>query len=189
MNKKKEKQLEELKEKMLIDNKLPLSTNLVFGEGRADAEILLIGEAPGLREDIEVRPFVGRSGKLLTVTLEEIGLHRNDVYITNIIKRRPPENRDPLPEEIEIYKPYLQKQIEIINPKIIVTLGRFSMNFFITTAKITRDQGKIFKIDNYLVIPMFHPAACLRATKVLMEFKKSFKRLPKIIEKYDKLMK
>jgi len=189
MNKKKEKQLEELKEKMLIDNKLPLSTNLVFGEGRADAEILLIGEAPGLREDIEVRPFVGRSGKLLTATLEEISLHRNDVYITNVVKRRPPENRDPLPEEIEIYKPYLQKQIEIINPKIIVTLGRFSMNFFIPTAKITKDQGKVFKIGDYLIVPMFHPAAGLRATGVLNEFKKSFKRLPKIIEKYDKLMK
>jgi len=185
----KEKELQELKEKMLKDKKLPLSTNLVFGEGSAQAEIFFIGEAPGLNEDILKRPFVGRSGKLLTAMIEEIGLTRDDVYITNVVKRRPPENRDPLPEEIEIYKPYLQKQIEIINPKIIVTLGRFSMNFFITTAKITRDQGKIFKIDNYLIIPMFHPAACLRATKVLMEFKKSFSKLPKIIAKYDELMK
>ncbi len=185
----KEKQLEELKEEMLADKSLPLNTNLVFGEGRVDAKILLIGEAPGLKEDIEIRPFVGRSGKLLTATLEEIGLKRSDVYITNIIKRRPPENRDPLPEEIEAYKPYLQKQIEIIKPKIIVTLGRFSMNFFIPTAKITKDQGKVFKIDNNLIIPMFHPAACFRATRVLMEFKKSFSKLPKIISKYNELIK
>lgn len=189
MRKKKEKQLEELRKKMLSDKRLLLNTNLVFGEGKADAEILFIGEAPGLKEDIEIKPFVGRSGKLLTANLEEIGLDRKDVYITNIIKRRPPENRDPLAEEIEIYKPYLKKQIEIINPKIIVSLGRFSMNFFIPKGKITRDQGKIFKVDNYLIIPMFHPAACLRATKVLMAFKKSFKKLPKIIAKYDEIIK
>ena len=185
----KEKELQELKEKMLKDKKLPLSTNLVFGEGSAQAEIFFIGEAPGLNEDILKRPFVGRSGKLLTAMIEEIGLTRDDVYITNVVKRRPPENRDPLPKEIEIYKPYLQKQIEIIKPKIIVTLGRFSMNFFIPTAKITKDQGKVFRIGDYLIVPMFHPAAGLRATGVLNEFKKSFKRLPKIIEKYDKFMK
>lgn len=185
----KEKELQELNQKMLKDKKLPLSTNLVFGEGSAQAEILFIGEAPGLNEDTLKRPFVGRSGKLLTAMIEEIGLERSDVYITNIVKRRPPENRDPLPEEIEIYKPYLQKQIDIIKPKIIVTLGRFSMNFFIPTAKITKDQGKVFKVGDYLIVPMFHPAAGLRATRVLNEFKKSFKRLPKIIEKYDKSMK
>ncbi|HPT08600.1 MAG TPA: uracil-DNA glycosylase [bacterium] len=185
----KEKLLQELNEEMLKDKKLSLKTNLVFGEGSAQAEILFIGEAPGLKEDMLKRPFVGRSGQLLTKMIEEIGLARSDVYITNIVKRRPPENRDPLPEEIEVYKPYLQKQIDIIKPKIIVTLGRFSMNFFIPTAKITRDQGKVFKINNYLIVPMFHPAAGLRSTGVLNEFKKSFKRLPKIIGKYDELMK
>ena len=150
--------------------------------------IFFIGEAPGLKEDQLVRPFVGRSGQLLTKTIESFGLKREDVYISNIVKRRPPENRDPLPSEIEAYKPYLKEQIEIINPKIIVTLGRFSMNYFIPTAKISRDQGKIFKVDNYLIIPMFHPAAALRGTTTLNQFQKSFKKLPTVLKKFDELM-
>lgn len=185
----KEKLLDNLKNKIINDKKLPLQeSNLVFGEGSPEAEIFFIGEAPGLKEDQLVRPFVGRSGQLLTKTIESLGLKREDVYISNIVKRRPPENRDPLPSEIEAYKPYLKEQIEIINPKIIVTLGRFSMNYFIPTAKISRDQGKIFKVDNYLIIPMFHPAAALRGTTTLNQFQKSFKKLPTVLKKFDELM-
>lgn len=185
----KEKLLDNLKNKIINDKKLPLQeSNLVFGEGSPEAEIFFIGEAPGLKEDQLVRPFVGRSGQLLTKTIESLGLKREDVYISNIVKKRPPENRDPLPSEIEAYKPYLKEQIEIINPKIIVTLGRFSMNYFIPTAKISRDQGKIFKVDNYLIIPMFHPAAALRGTTTLNQFQKSFKKLPTVLKKFDELM-
>jgi DNA polymerase len=180
--------LQALYEKMLADTKLPLQTNLVFGEGSPEADIVFIGEAPGLNEDLQKRPFVGRSGKLLTASIEEIGLRREDVYITNIVKRRPPENRDPLPLEIEAYKPYLKEQLEIINPKMVVTLGRFSMNYFLPSAKITRDQGKIFCIGGSLLMPMFHPAAALRGTTALSEFKRTFKKLSLALKKYDKLV-
>lgn len=170
--------LQNLKSKILKDKKMPLlSSNLVFGEGSARAKIVFIGEAPGSNEDREGRPFIGRSGKLLTTCLEEIGLKREDVYITNIVKRRPPENRDPLPEEIEAYRPYLREQLEIIKPKIIVTLGRFALNYFIPDIKISQSQGQIFRLDNMILIPMFHPAAALRGTKILNQFKKSFKKV------------
>ena len=156
---------------------------LVFGEGSLVADIFFIGEAPGAKEEELLRPFVGRSGQLLTKMLESINLKREDVYISNIVKRRPPENRDPTASEIKAYLPYLKKQIEIINPKVIVTLGRFSMNCFMPTGKITRDQGKIFKLNDRLLIPMFHPAAALRGTKNLNAFKAGFLNLKKLLEK------
>ncbi len=162
---------------------LPLkgSANLVFGEGDPDCKVLFIGEAPGQSEDEQKRPFVGRSGQLLNKLIEEIGWKREQVYITNIVKRRPPENRDPLPEEIEAYKPYLARQIEIINPKIIATLGRFSMNYFLPFAKITRDQGKTFEADGRLIYPLFHPAAALRNPESMKSLRESFLRLPDIV--------
>src|SRR3972149_809629 len=137
-----------LEKEMEADDALPLRniSYLVFGEGNPDAEVLFIGEAPGFHEDRLRRPFVGTAGKLLDKLIGEIGWKRSDVYISNIVKRRPPENRDPMPEEIEAYKPYLAEQIEIINPKIIAPLGRFSMNYFLPFAKISRDQGKVFEI-------------------------------------------
>lgn len=177
--------LEKLSAEMAADKFLPLrQSNLVFGEGSIDAQVMFIGEAPGLNENLQKRPFVGRGGQLLNEMLEEINWKREDVYITNIVKRRPPNNRHPLPVEIAAYRPYLARQIEIINPKIIVTLGRFSMNYFIPTAKITRDQGKIFYIDGRLIFPIFHPAAALRSTRVLEQFLKSFKKLPIVVAKY-----
>lgn len=178
-------QLQALEVELISNEALPLrAANLVLGEGSLDAEVMFIGEAPGFYEDQAKRPFVGRSGQLLDKMIQKIGWQRQDVYITNIVKRRPPENRDPLPEEIEAYKPYLARQIEIINPRIIATLGRFSMNYFLPTAKISRDQGKLFKIskDRFLV-PLFHPAAALRATGVLNELEASFKKLPAMILK------
>lgn len=180
--------LKKLEEELQADTKLPLQeANLVFGEGNINTKVLFIGEAPGQREDELKRPFVGRSGQLLDRMIEVIGWKRADVYITNIVKRRPPNNRDPLPEEIESYKPYLTRQIEIINPEIIVTLGRFSMNYFLPTAKISRDQGKVFRAGKWFIAPMFHPAAALRGTTVLNQFQESFKKLSAIIKKIEEV--
>ncbi len=190
-------QLRELEKEMVNDNLLPLQgSNLVFGEGSIDSKVVFIGEAPGFHEDQQRRPFVGRSGQLLNKLIESVGWKRADVYITNIVKRRPPENRDPLPEEIEAYKPYLARQLEILNPKIIVTLGRFSMNYFIPAAKISRDQGQVFKWGKgdemggkgfRFIVPLFHPAAALRSTQNLEALTASFKKLPAIIKKVESL--
>jgi len=179
-------------ERELNTGNLPLKgkANLVFGEGNINCSVMFIGEAPGFNEDLQKRPFVGRSGQLLDECLRNIGWKRSEVYITNIVKRRPPENRDPLPEEIESYKPYLARQIEIINPKIIATLGRFSMNYFLPFAKISQDHGKVFTVKDptpqgsggasRIIFPLYHPAAALRATGVLNELKADFKKLPDI---------
>jgi DNA polymerase len=185
--------LRKLEQDMMNDASLPLASraNLVFGEGSPGCEVMFIGEAPGYNEDVERRPFVGRAGQLLRRMIREIGWREADVYITNIVKRRPPENRDPLPEEIEAYRPYLAQQIDIIAPRVIVPLGRFSMNYFLPEAKITRDQGRAFRVParqgagegggNLLVVPMFHPAAALRAPAVLQAFQETFRRLPAIL--------
>lgn len=183
------KALEELKNKILEDASLPLrESNLVFGEGNPNAEVLFIGEAPGFYEDREGRPFVGQAGKLLNKLFEEVGWQREQAYITNIVKRRPPANRDPLPEEIKAYDPYLKTQIEILNPKIIATLGRFSMNYFFPYAKISKDQGQIFWWHDKLLYPLYHPAAALRSTTVLEDLKKSFRKLPQLVKDFDKLL-
>jgi DNA polymerase len=185
----KEKQLQALEIKITAEKSLPLlESNLVFGEGSPDAAVMFIGEAPGFYEDREKRPFVGRAGQLLNKLIEQIGWKREEVYITNIVKRRPPENRDPEPHEIEAYKPYLKEQIEIIDPKIIAPLGRFAMNYFLPSAKISRDQGKVFKIGARLIVPLYHPAAALRSTEVLSELEKSFKKLPEIVKRYEELI-
>jgi uracil-DNA glycosylase len=177
-------ELEKLKSEMESDKSLPLpESNLVFGEGNPDCEVLFIGEAPGFNEDKEKRPFVGRAGQLLRKNIRDLGWREADVYITNIVKRRPPENRDPNPEEIESYKPYLTQQIDIIAPKLIVPLGRFSMNYFLPAAKVTRDQGKLFKVGNYFILPMLHPAAALRGNENMKAFEETFKKLPNALEK------
>lgn len=180
----KEKELEKLKKKMTRDESLPLDSNLVFGEGSVSAKVLFVGEAPGKNEDEAGRPFVGRAGKLLDKLIGELGWSRSDVYITNIVKRRPPENRDPLPEEIALYKPYLTKQIEIINPLLVVTLGRFSMNYFLPHAKISKDEGKTFKVDGRFIYPLFHPAAALRSPKNWGgALRRSFLKIPAVLRK------
>src|SRR3989338_4858076 len=185
----KEEDLQKLEEEMRADTALPLQeSNLVFGEGNINCQVMFIGEAPGLNEDMQKRPFVGRGGQLLNATLQEIGWKRENVYITNIVKRRPPNNRDLMPEEIAAYQPYLTRQINSINPKIIVTLGRFSMNYFIPSAKISRDQSKVFYLDGRLIVPIFHPTAALRSTGVLNQFKTSFKKLLLIVAKADEII-
>ena len=178
--------MEKIRKEMVAAN-LPLQTNLIFGEGNINAKVMFIGEAPGRDEDAQIRPFVGRGGQLLRQCIREAGYKEEEVYITNIVKRRPPDNRDPLPEEIEAYKPYLTRQIEAIAPPVIVTLGRFAMNYFLPDAKITRDQGKIFRIGGHCVVPMLHPAAALRAPAMMRLFRETFLKLPKIIEKCESL--
>ncbi len=181
-------ELRELEQEIASDAALPLQgANLVFGEGSPDCDVMFIGEAPGMTEDQLKRPFVGRAGQLLDKLIQGIGWKRQDVYITNIVKRRPPDNRDPLPEEIEAYKPYLARQIQIINPKIIAPLGRFAMNYFLPTAKITRDQGKVFRVGDRFVAPLLHPAAALRGTGAMQSLEGAFKKLPLIVKKYEEL--
>jgi DNA polymerase len=174
--------LRRLESEMATDESLPLSgANLVFGEGDPDCAVMFVGEAPGFHEDRLKRPFVGRGGQLLDECIKSIGWKREGVYITNIVKRRPPENRDPLPEEIEKYKPYLAKQIEIISPKVVVALGRFAMNYFLPLAKITHDHGRVFRVDGRLVVPVYHPAAALRSTEMMKTMREDFKKLPDIV--------
>lgn len=176
----KEVELAQLQKTLEEDTSLPLSTTLIFGEGSVNAPVVFVGEAPGAKEDELGRPFVGRSGQLLRECIRNAGYAESDVYITNIVKRRPPENRDPSPEEIAAYKPYLKRQIEIINPMVIVPLGRFSMNYFLPDAKITTDQGKVFLLEGRRVMPMLHPAAALRGTRMKNMFIQTFKTLPDI---------
>ncbi len=179
----KQSDLDTLKKEMEKDNSLPLmESNLVFGEGNPDCKVMFIGEAPGFTENELRRPFVGRSGKLLDRLINEAGWKREDVYISNIVKRRPPDNRDPCPEEIAAYTPFLSKQIEIINPPIIATLGRFSMNYFVPDAKISRDHGKVIAHEGRKIVPLYHPAAGLRNPSMLKDLEIDFKKLPYLVE-------
>jgi len=155
----------------------------VPGEGPTHAEIMFIGEGPGARENELGRPFVGASGKFLDQLLEQAGVTRADVWITNIVKCRPPGNRDPLPDEIEICtSTYLQHQIEIVNPSIIVTLGRHSMGLFFKGEKITQIHGQMRKAGDRFVIAMFHPAAALHQVSLKPAIMADFARLPELLK-------
>ena len=159
-----------------------LRTHAVPGEGPADAEIMFIGEAPGYHEDQQGRPFVGASGRLLEKLLAKIHLTREDVYITNVVKCRPPANRDPLPAEIAACEPWLQQQIELIDPLVIITLGRFSMaQFFPASARITRVHGQPLMQADRAVVPMFHPAAALRNPNWMRDMEADFDRIPDLL--------
>ncbi len=171
-----------------VVDKLPIASqpsDIVFGEGSPEAEIVLIGEAPGYNEHVQRRPFVGRSGQLLRKTLTQVGFPPKNVYITNIVKARPPDNRDPSPEEILAYKPYLDQEIAVINPKLIITLGRFSMAKFLPNVKISQVHGRLHKVNwnnkTTYVLPMYHPAAALRSTQMLTAFTQDFEKLAKIL--------
>ncbi len=158
----------------------------VPGDGNAESAILFIGEAPGYYESVQRKPFVGRSGQLFVNTSAEIGNPREKVYITNIVKVRPPENRDPTPAEIAAYKPYLDKEILIIQPKLIVTLGRLSMGKFLPDVKISQVHGRLHKVkwnnQTLYVLPMYHPAAALRNPQTKASFVSDFQKIPKILE-------
>jgi len=184
----KKAELEKLKKEMDADKSLPLrteETQLVFGEGNPDADIYCLGEGPGFHENKLGRPFVGRAGKLLDQTLVEVGLKREDVYISNVVRFRPPENRDPTPEEISAFQPYVNREIEIIDPPVIVTLGRFSMNKFLPGVKISQVHGKPTLIEwrgkKIAVVPMYHPAAALRASAIMQQFRQNFKIIPRVV--------
>lgn len=159
------------------------ATNFVFGTGSEKADILFIGEAPGFHEDKQGIPFVGAAGQLLDRLLLSISLTRSDVYIANILKCRPPENRDPLPEEIEACTPHLRRQIEIIDPLIICTLGNFATKFILeTTEGISKIRGKRFPKDGRIVVPIFHPAAALHQPANRQALFDDFLELKTIIE-------
>lgn len=186
----KQQLLNELKSKMEVDTSLPLrsgATQLVFGDGNPDTEILFIGEGPGYWEDQKGIPFVGNAGSLLNQLLLKIGMERQDVYITNVVHHRPPENRDPTPEEIVTYQPYLDEIIKIIDPKMIVTLGRFSMGKFMPNVFISSVHGREKAVDwegkSITVVPMYHPAAALRSTEVKLKLTADFERLPEVLKK------
>jgi DNA polymerase len=159
-------------------------THAVPGEGDYNAVVMFVGEGPGFAEDVQGRPFVGRSGKFLTAMLRKVEIRREDVYITNVVKCRPPNNRDPLPQELEACSSYLERQIEIINPRIIVTLGRFSMRRWFPDGSITKAHGQVRNIGRgRVVLAMFHPAAALRNPQWEVEFEKDLQKLPGLIER------
>ncbi len=158
-------------------------TNFVFGVGNENADIIFVGEAPGFYEDQQGIPFVGPAGQFLDQLLASIGLVRKDIYIANTLKCRPPDNRDPLPEELETCTPYLFKQIEIIKPRIICTLGNHATKTLLSTsAGITSLRGKKFRKDGYLYVPLYHPAAALHKPPLKSTLIDDFQRLRQYLD-------
>ena len=155
----------------------------VPGEGPANAEIMFIGEGPGFHENEQGRPFVGAAGKFLDELLEKINLKRAHVFIGNVVKCRPPANRDPQPEELSACSGYLERQIQAINPRVIVTLGRYSMAHFLSNAKISEIHGQAMRIKGRLIVAMYHPAAALHQQSLRATIEADFARLPDLIVK------
>lgn len=177
--------LDNLNQQILKCQKCALSKtriNVVPGEGSPKAEIMFIGEGPGQKEDELGRPFVGAAGKLLDKLIESIGLKREDVFIANVVKCRPPDNRDPLSEEVEACRNWLDKQVETIKPKLIILLGRHSMARFLPNLKISADHGKPKRRHGQVYFPVYHPAAALYRNGLLEDLKKDFQKIPKILE-------
>ncbi len=156
-------------------------TRAVPGEGPEDAVLMFIGEGPGFHEDRQGRPFVGPSGALLEELLHGIGLRRQQVYIANVVKCRPPGNRDPLPDELEACRPYLERQIALIRPKIIVTLGRYSMARYFPNQSITRIHGQVKREGDVAYVPLFHPAAALRQAQWMEAIKQDFAKIAELL--------
>lgn len=183
----KQKLLDEIKEEILRQNVCPdlarTANRLVFGDGNPDADIVFIGEAPGKNEDEQGIPFVGAAGKFLNEMLAPIGLERQDIYITNIVKYRPPNNRDPSPDEKAAFLPYLEAQLEVIQPKIVVTLGRHSMNCFLPGASINQVHGEPKRYKGQVYLPLFHPAAALYNGGMRQTLIDDFARIPAILQK------
>jgi len=181
-----------LKESPLYEYRVGNNSYPVIGEGSHNAKIMFIGEAPGKNEAATGRPFCGASGKILDELLESIGTDRKDVYVTNIVKDRPPENRDPSPMEMALYAPFLDRQIEIIKPKVIATLGRFSMQYIMNEfglsdvlEPISASHGKVYdakaQYGEVKIIPLYHPAVAVYNRNKIDELKKDFK----LLKKYD----
>jgi len=161
--------------------------NAVPGEGPTHATVMFIGEGPGFHEDRQGRPFVGSAGQFLEELLASIGLRREQVYITNVVKCRPPGNRDPLPNELQACKPYLDRQIELICPRVIVTLGRYSMARYFPGHSISRIHGQARQVGGVVVVPMLHPAAALHQPQWKATIEADFKKLPAIIAQAERL--
>lgn len=153
----------------------------VPGEGNPEAKVVFIGEAPGYYEDLQGRPFVGAAGQFLNKALKLVGLRREDVFICNVIKHRPPNNRDPQDSEIEACRVWLDKQLEIIEPKVVVTLGRFSLSYFLPAHSISKVHGKVFNLGRLILLPLFHPAAALRNQNIERQFLEDIKKLPAVL--------
>ena len=156
--------------------------NAVPGEGSPDADLMIIGEGPGAQEDLLGRPFVGRAGQFLDELLGYIGLKREDVFIANMVKCRPPENRDPLPAEVSACDKYLERQIELLDPLLIVTLGRVSLARFFPGESMTRARGKVREKDGRFIYPVMHPAAALYRQEVRPGIIEDFKAIPKVLD-------
>ncbi len=186
--------LEQIRADIIANDTCPdlakTATNLVMGDGNVDADIVFIGEAPGKNEDEQGLPFIGAAGKFLDSMLEGAGITRSEVYITNIVKYRPPNNRDPLPEEKQTFWPYLVRQLDVIAPKIVVTLGRHSMEYFLPGQKISLIHGQPKRIrfgqSRIVVVPLYHPAAALYNGSMRTVLNEDFIKLPKIIKILEK---
>ncbi|OGY21306.1 MAG: hypothetical protein A2126_02395 [Candidatus Woykebacteria bacterium GWB1_45_5] len=169
--------LSTLARQIQICKKCPLykeATKAVPGEGSSEAKIVFIGEGPGFYEDVQGKPFVGNAGKYLDFLLTKVGLKRDEVFITNVVKHRPPENRDPATAEVIACSAWLEQQLAIISPKIIVTLGRWSLARYAPRAKISDVHGKLFRTQGVAVLPMYHPAAALRSGQTQKQLEEDF---------------
>lgn len=160
----------------------------VPGEGPLPTEIMFIGEAPGFHEDQQGTPFIGAAGQFLNELLGKIGLDRSDVYITNVVKHRPPGNRDPLPDEMAACRPYLDRQIELVDPKMIVTLGRFSMARWFPGGRISQIHGQPKTVDGRIIVPMYHPAAALHQAALKATIEADFLKLPRYLADMRQLL-
>ena len=162
-------------------------TKAVPGSGPEDAQIMFIGEAPGFHEDRQGEPFVGAAGKYLEELLEQIDIRREDVYITNVVKCRPPGNRDPQPDEVATCKAYLDKQIDLLRPRLVVTLGRFSMQRYFPGASISRIHGQPKRVGSVIYYPMFHPAAALHQPRWRSLVEEDILKIPDLLAKIDRV--
>lgn len=183
----KQAKLDAIRQQILDDDPVPElregATQVVFGDGNPEAEVVFIGEAPGKQEDAQGLPFVGAAGKFLNEMLEMIGLKRKDVYITNIVKYRPPDNRDPQPEEKQAFLPYLESQLEVIQPRLTVTLGRHSLNCFLPDLSISQVHGQPKRYKGRVYLPLFHPAAALYNGAMRQTLVDDFALIPAIVTK------
>lgn len=187
--------LDEIVQRVASCKKCPLyrtATNPVPGNGDPSAEILFVGEAPGFWEDQKGIPFCGPAGKLLDELLASIGQDRSKVFVANMLRHRPPDNREPLPSEMEACREFLDEQINIIKPRTIVTLGRFSMTKFLPYGKISKDHGKgkiiEYNKERYFLIPMFHPAAALRTAEIEKQLREDFQKIPEEIKRLERVI-
>ena len=191
MNQTKQHLLDQITADMLQDNVCPdlakTATNIVPGAGNPDADLMLVGEAPGKNEDLTGQPFVGAAGRVLDRLLQSIGLTRDDVFITSIVKYRPPNNRDPKPEEKAAFLPYLERQIKVIQPKLIIPLGRHGMESFLPGAKIGQVHGTLqYDAKGRPILPLFHPAVALYNNNSLSVIEEDFQLIPHIVKDLER---